>query len=94
MMDNADTNFTFEVGLRQRTERNTVNIDLSHETIPNSNGFLTLRDELHVYLIRSFHAAPTGSSRRPRLRHENARRRHRRRRSRLPASGSRAWSGP
>lgn len=54
MVDNADTNFTFAVGLRQRTDRNTVNIDLSHETIPNSNGFLTLRDELHVYLVRAF----------------------------------------
>ena len=52
-VDNADTSFTYVIGFRQRTERNTINIDLSRETDPNSGGFLTLRDELHVYLSRA-----------------------------------------
>jgi hypothetical protein len=54
LVENADTNFTFAVGLRQRSVRNTINIDLSHEAMPNSGGYLTLRDELHVYLVRAF----------------------------------------
>ena len=52
-VDNADTSFTYQLGFRQRTERNTINIDLSQETTPNSSGFLTLRDELHVYVSRA-----------------------------------------
>ena len=52
-VDNADTSFTYDLGFRQRTERNTINFDLRRETSPNSNGFLTLRDELHVYASRA-----------------------------------------
>jgi hypothetical protein len=52
-VDNADTSFTYNLGFRQRTERNTINIDLARDTSPNSNGFLTLRDELHIYVSRA-----------------------------------------
>ena len=52
-VQNADTSFTYLIGFRQRTERNTINIDLSRETDPNSGGFLTLRDELHIYVSRA-----------------------------------------
>ena len=52
-VDNADTSFTYQLGFRQRTERNTINIDLSRDTSPNSGGFLTLRDELHIYVSRA-----------------------------------------
>jgi hypothetical protein len=52
-INNADTSFTYSIGLRQRGERNTINIDLGRETSPNSGGFLTLRDELHVYWSRA-----------------------------------------
>jgi hypothetical protein len=53
-VDNADTSFTYRVGLRQRGERNTVNIDLSREAAPNSTGFLTLRDQFRVFVSRAF----------------------------------------
>jgi opacity protein-like surface antigen len=53
-VENADTSFTYQVGLRQRTERNTINIDISREAAPNSGGFLTLRDQLRVYVSRAF----------------------------------------
>lgn len=53
-VENADTSFTYLLGLRQRTERNTVNIDLSREAAPNSGGFLTLRDQIRVYVSRAF----------------------------------------
>ena len=52
-VDNADTSFTYQLGFRQRTERNTINIDLARDTSPNSGGFLTLRDELHIYVSRA-----------------------------------------
>ena len=52
-VDNADTSFTYNLGFRQRTERNTINIDLGQDTSPNSSGFLTLRDELHIYVSRA-----------------------------------------
>ena len=52
-VDNADTSFTYLLGFRQRTERNTINVDMSRETSPNSGGFLTLRDELRVYVSRA-----------------------------------------
>lgn len=52
-VDNADTSFTYLIGFRQRGERNTINVDLGRETAPNSGGFLTLRDQVRVYLSRA-----------------------------------------
>jgi hypothetical protein len=53
LIENADVSFTYLISLRQRSVRNTINIDLSRETSPNSNGFLTLRDQLRVYFSRA-----------------------------------------
>lgn len=53
-VENADTSFTYLIGLRQRTDRNSLNIDLSREASPNSSGFLSLRDQLRVYVGRAF----------------------------------------
>lgn len=52
-IDNADTSFTYLIGFRQRTDRNTINIDVSRETAPNSGGFLALRDQIRFYLSRA-----------------------------------------
>lgn len=52
-IENADASFTYAIGLRQRSALNTINIDLSRETSPNSSGFLTLRDQLRFYLSRA-----------------------------------------
>lgn len=53
VIDNADTSFTYGLGFRQRTERNTMNFDLLRQTNPNSTGFLTLRDEIRIYVRRA-----------------------------------------
>ena len=60
LVDNADTSFTYGVRFRQRTDRNTINIDVSKETNPNSGGFLYLRDEIRVYIRRSMSERLTG----------------------------------
>ncbi len=52
-VDNADTSFTYGLRFRQRTERNTINIDVLKETNPNAAGFLYMRDEIRVYTRRS-----------------------------------------
>ena len=57
---NADTSFTYGLGFRQRTERSSLNIDLLRRNNPNSNGFLTLRDEVRVYLRRAMSERLTG----------------------------------
>jgi hypothetical protein len=60
LVANADTSFTYSVRLRQRTELNTINIDLSRETNPNSGGYLFLRDEIRAYVRRSMSERLTG----------------------------------
>jgi hypothetical protein len=57
---NADTYFTPGLSFRQRPERNTINIDVSQEADPNSGGFLTVRDQLWVYLSRAMSERLTG----------------------------------
>jgi opacity protein-like surface antigen len=59
-VENADTSFTYLIGLRQRTDRNRLNIDLSREASPNSSGFLSLRDQLRVYVGHAFTQRLTG----------------------------------
>jgi hypothetical protein len=54
--DNADTNVVFNLGFRQRTERNTLNFNLSRQVVPNGSGFVTTRDELRVSLNRELSA--------------------------------------
>ncbi len=61
LVDNADTSFTYGLGFQQRTERNTLNIMLSRAQNPNSNGFLTLRDEVRIFLQRALNEKLTGS---------------------------------
>ena len=52
-VDNADTSFTYNLGFRQRTERNTINIDVARDTSPNSGSFVSVRDEFLVYVGRA-----------------------------------------
>ncbi len=52
-IENADTSFTYSLTFQQRTERNTINIDLAQDTSPNSSGFLTLRKDFSIYVSRA-----------------------------------------
>lgn len=57
---NADTSFTYGLGFRQRTDRNTLNIDILRRNNPNATGFLTLRDEIRVLFRRAMTERLTG----------------------------------
>jgi hypothetical protein len=61
LFENADTSFTYGVRFRNRTDRNTVNIDALRETNPNAGGYLFLRDEIRVYMRRSMSERLTGA---------------------------------
>ena len=60
LVDNADTSFTYGVRFRQRTDRNSINIDVLRQTNPNAGGYLYLRDEIRVYMRRSMTERLTG----------------------------------
>jgi hypothetical protein len=60
LVDNADTSFTYGVRFRNRTDRNTFNIDALRETNPNAGGYLFLRDEIRVYMRRAMSERLTG----------------------------------
>jgi hypothetical protein len=49
LVDNADTNYTFGAGVRNRGERGSVNFDVVHAVNPAANGFLSVRDETSAY---------------------------------------------
>src|SRR5690606_13389321 len=49
---NADANFAFDLGLRKRTDLDTLNLDLRRTISPNASGFLVERNELRVYARR------------------------------------------
>jgi hypothetical protein len=49
VVDNATTNYTFGAGLRNRTQRGSVNVNLVHAVSPSASGFLSVRDEISTY---------------------------------------------
>ena len=50
LVDNAEATFAARIAFRRRTDRSTWNIDIGRRVLPNSNGFLTIRDELRGYI--------------------------------------------
>lgn len=49
-VDNADTNVTYRVGFRKRAQRSVLNLSFAHTVNPSSSGFLSVRDQVNVYL--------------------------------------------
>jgi hypothetical protein len=60
LVDNADTSFTYGLRFRNRTDRNSFNIDVLRQTNPNAGGYLYLRDEIRVYMRRAMSERLTG----------------------------------
>ena len=52
VVDNADSNFTFQLRFRRRTERLTTNIDFNRWVTPNAIGFVVQRTEVRAYALR------------------------------------------
>jgi len=51
-IDNADTNYTFGMGLRKRGQRSLWTISMNRSLDPNSAGHVVVRDQLRAYLQR------------------------------------------
>src|SRR5690606_8155475 len=51
-IDNADTNYTFGMGLRKRGQRSLWTISMNRSLDPNSVGHIVVRDQLRAYLQR------------------------------------------
>ncbi|HET8698026.1 MAG TPA: outer membrane beta-barrel protein, partial [Gammaproteobacteria bacterium] len=54
IVDNAVNNFTFDTSFRKRSELTTWTIELGRSIDPNSNGFLSARDDLRVRVAHQF----------------------------------------
>jgi len=54
VVDNAANNFTFDTRFRKRSELTNWTIDLGRSIDPNSNGFLTVRDDLSLRMSHQF----------------------------------------
>lgn len=54
LVDNADSSFTFGAGIDKRSQRTTWSLGLGRSLNPNSNGFLSTRDDLQVRLLHRF----------------------------------------
>jgi hypothetical protein len=54
IVDNAANNFTFNTGFRKRSQLTSWTIDLGRAIDPNSNGFLTVRDDLRLRMSHQF----------------------------------------
>jgi hypothetical protein len=61
LVEDEDDNFTFELGLRKRSELATLNLDLQHLVDPNSSGFVEQRDEFRVSVDRRVSESLTAS---------------------------------
>ena len=61
LVEDTDTNFTLELGLRKRSEVATVNLDIQHAVDPNSSGFVEQRDEFRVSIDRRLSEILTAS---------------------------------
>lgn len=61
VIDNADSNPTYGLGFRNRSDRTTWNIDLRRRLNPNGSGFVVVRDELRVFVDRQLTPRLTGS---------------------------------
>ena len=59
-ISNAATTEVFSLGFRKRSERTSWNVDMGHRVQPNANGFLAVRDEVHLYATRQFGPRLTG----------------------------------
>jgi hypothetical protein len=53
-VDNADSSFTFGTNFEKRSELTTWSIGFTRAINPNSNGFLSLRDDVRVRASRQF----------------------------------------
>lgn len=53
-VDNADSSYTLNIGLRKRAQRTTLNFDIGRELYPNGIGFLTNTDQLRLFVNRQF----------------------------------------
>jgi hypothetical protein len=54
IVDNAVNNFTFDTAFRKRSELTDWTIELGRSIDPNSNGFLSARDDLRVRVAHQF----------------------------------------
>ena len=61
VVDNADTNPTYGLRFRKRSERTAWNIDLQRRINPNGNGFVVVRDELRLFVDRKLTPRLSGS---------------------------------
>lgn len=61
IVDNAAANFTYRLSFRNRTPRNTFNIDLQRRLSPNANGYVAQRDELRAFGTRLMSQRVRGS---------------------------------
>ena len=50
IVDNADTDPTFSVVFRRRTDQTTLNVGAYRRVSPNASGFLTRRNEIRLFL--------------------------------------------
>lgn len=48
----SDDNFTFQIGVRKRVERTSLNLDVRRSVSPDSFGFMTARNEFRTVLRR------------------------------------------
>jgi hypothetical protein len=53
-VDNADSSYTLNVGLRKRAQRTTLNFDIGRQLFPNGIGFLTNTDQVRLFVSRQF----------------------------------------
>lgn len=61
LRENADTNFTYDIGFRRRSDLTTTNINLRHGVWPNAIGYMVERDEIWVFTRRLFTQRFSGS---------------------------------
>jgi hypothetical protein len=60
VLDNASSNYTMRIGVRQRAARTTFNLDVLRLLNPNAVGFLTERNELRLIYRRQMSQRLTG----------------------------------
>jgi hypothetical protein len=52
--DNADNSFTFDIGFDKRSQRTQWTIGVGRAIVPNSNGFLSQRDDAQIRVAHQF----------------------------------------
>ena len=61
LIENADTNITFEFGLRKRVDRTQVNFDLERAIYPSGSGFISEINTARFWMERKFSQRLTGT---------------------------------